>query len=619
MAKAKKTRASKKSSTKFGFKPSMATRKINKPQTTKAAKNLKKSLSKSKKIITIRPKALTNKVLRKLQMNKPGMSFKRIYSLSPPKPDHYNANMVRFIKNSSGRVKLADGSYRKGEATMTRTQDDKKGEVRKWRQVVYARDENYSGPLHKCPQIVLRCECPRHMFMWEHALWNIGAAEIMEPSTGETPQKHNIPLKPGCCIVGSEKIFTREYGAIPIREITEGMTVAGSRGWTTVKAARKTKTVRKFLRIYTSNGSVACTNDHLIMVIRSDGAQWVKAEDVMQGDRFVTPLHKREWEGHVHTSPELARLLGYMISEGSYSKGVLQPVCGGVFANENEEINEDFDNCIMSEYDASICWRRNGSAKLDAELYRKLEEDGLPRERSEGKYVPDRIFKSSYEAVTNFISALYDGDGWVSEDCKFSTYGSKSKKLVKQLQTLLLMIGVRSCINKNISGINKTTMWLLRTSSPFDTTRLLRQTNILKYKRDVFSDTANAGESARTNVRLFDLRKRLADDANIDESLLIPAGTSRLFRNEWGMSKDKLKKWIEAVGDNLTESQIMHLQYLVDENTVGAEVTKIKTVRKKKDVYDLETTSADFLVNGHVVHNCEHLLVVYEALKEKNR
>src|SRR5262249_31029802 len=56
------------------------------------------------------------------------------------------------------------------------------------------------------------------------------------------------------------------------------------------------------------------------------------------------------------------------------------------------------------------------------------------------KCIPDVIMQGSYESVTEFLRAFFEGDGSIS--ASFISAGSKSYALMRQLQVLLLNLGI---------------------------------------------------------------------------------------------------------------------------------------------------------------------------------
>ena len=179
---------------------------IPKPPKTAAQKNSKKVINKVKQQKRPTP-PIERTVLRPARYERPGVSFPTIIRNTNPVPQIENSEFVRIRQQPrEGLIRLPvtfgpqtgkyDRYYR-GYRTYTRTIAGKG--IRDWNQIIYARDHNYKGKIHTCPQIVVHCQCQDFVFGgWEYALWKHGAAQIIG-GNGNAPTKNNTALKPGAC------------------------------------------------------------------------------------------------------------------------------------------------------------------------------------------------------------------------------------------------------------------------------------------------------------------------------------------------------------------------------------------------------------------------------------
>jgi hypothetical protein len=72
-------------------------------------------------------------------------------------------------------------------------------------------DPNYKGKISECRALIFGCNCHRWLYVWEYAMWYIGAALLIR-SNGEYPEQTNSLLRSGGCkhlIVGAEAIQSR--------------------------------------------------------------------------------------------------------------------------------------------------------------------------------------------------------------------------------------------------------------------------------------------------------------------------------------------------------------------------------------------------------------------------
>ena len=162
-------------------------------------------------------------------------------------------------------------------------------------------------------------------------------------------------------------------------------------------------------------------------------------------------------------TPELARLLGYLISEGHVREG------RAIFSNTDKSIVFDYIDCLKSVFgfdDEYIDSKKklithDGEETAKGDKYQKqyvldiystyLEQFfnyvGINNKSSREKCIPWSILQSDKETVAYFIGAIFSGDGGIGS--KEIVYSSSSSKLVDQLQVVLLNFGIVTRVDHN--------------------------------------------------------------------------------------------------------------------------------------------------------------------------
>jgi intein/homing endonuclease len=156
-------------------------------------------------------------------------------------------------------------------------------------------------------------------------------------------------------------------------------------------------------------------------------------------------------------TPELARILGYLTSEGYCASPRRMS-----FSNTDKVLFDDFVTCMqyvfnitlgmyLEEYD-TVNSLSGKKTKYKTEISRQtvvefLQGLGLSTD-SYGKNVPECIRLSPKNIVANFLRAYFDGDGGVSaSNGKLCVAAhSVSEELLQEVQLLLLKIGVVSSL-----------------------------------------------------------------------------------------------------------------------------------------------------------------------------
>lgn len=161
----------------------------------------------------------------------------------------------------------------------------------------------------------------------------------------------------------------------------------------------------------------------------------------------------RKYELHLPSewSRELGMLLGWMVGDGFYNETYHK--AGLVFAKEDKDardiiqpIFEKYCNRQINEvkYDNG-CIQLRSSSKYVINFLKNL---GM-KQANEEREVPSALFTATPEAVIGFLEGLFSSDGTIamgSESRNYIRLNSSSKKLLKQVQLLLLNLGIRSSI-----------------------------------------------------------------------------------------------------------------------------------------------------------------------------
>ena len=260
----------------------------------------------------------------------------------------------------------------------------------------------------------------------------------------------------------------------------------------------------------------------------------------------------KEW------SKELGLVLGWLTGDGWLSEK--HNSMGFVFAPEDGEIKEVIKPILESYFDRKIVERKydNGCVQLRSaskyviEFFRKL---GVTKDRS----VPASLFTATEEAVTGFLQGLFAADGTIGIGNKSRNYirlNSSTLQLLKDLQLLLLNLGVRSSI------YNRST------------------------KPKEFKYTNKKGELV----------------------IYLTSGTNY----ELNISKENVPRFIKKVGflhSKFKEKSIRLGKFEFYEEHFLDSVKTVEYVGKK-EVYDItEPLTHSFIANGIVVHNCGEVLL----------
>lgn len=277
----------------------------------------------------------------------------------------------------------------------------------------------------------------------------------------------------GKCIVGDTLVQT-EQGFIPIGEIGSDLEEGNDRPFVTqVHGRDRVETtshayydgVHRTFRVETRFGyEIEGTGPHRVMTLSEGNLTWKTLQDLQLGDvlcldrrpgLFAKEPFVREptapdlfrTNALPHTdvplkmSPQVASLLGYIISEGYIRRD-----SWGISLSTTDPEQADLYRAALSgmiQYQEHRDLRQTPQFVLEfyrAADVRALMGFGMTRTKAQEKEIPEGILRSPRPIVTAFLRALFDGDGGVCSNVV--EYATASTRLAEQLHVLLLAYGI---------------------------------------------------------------------------------------------------------------------------------------------------------------------------------
>ena len=329
--------------------------------------------------------------------------------------------------------------------------------------------------------------------------------------------------------------------------------------------------------------------------------KWKTLNEVKTGDYvIVSRLNDIDSKQDLITEKE-AILLGSLVSEGYISDNRVG------FNNTDEDFADIFEEALVSSYETYGCRYerelRSGKKLIEYQIHKReiiedIKEKGF-NEKSDNKEIPHTVLMSSKKVQRAFLRALFEGDGSVYSGKRtvVISYASKSEKLLKQLQVLLLNFGIISRIHRDkdsfrliISGYEN--VKLFKENIGFLNTKQRKLENLL--------NDLNAKETANSKTDFIPfiaeyIRKKYKGKGF----------------NEW-LSKhnidrySKIEKYWEKLKEILEEEDIALYEELLKNRYYFAKVKSVEHTGEKV-VYSIRVNSPchSFIGNGIVNHNTE--------------
>ena len=290
------------------------------------------------------------------------------------------------------------------------------------------------------------------------------------------------------CVDGETLIIT-DKGLIPIKTIGAKENKAEqnidiqvlSKGRVVNKSSKWFDSgVHPTLRITTDQGfSLRGSNNHPILTLTKNlknnepSFQWKLLSKIRKGDiavldrtadllwseqdlnieRYQPILENRRIEKKIlpkTLDKSLAHILGALLAEGTLNEDKIE-FCNSdkVWVDEfKSRWKKTFPDCRLHTFakEPNLFGKKPYfTIEIHSHYVIKfLQNLGLTPIKSQGRKIPDTIFYSTREVVSEFLRALFEGDGSISYARKMTelSYISTSETLIKELQILLLRFGI---------------------------------------------------------------------------------------------------------------------------------------------------------------------------------
>ncbi len=380
------------------------------------------------------------------------------------------------------------------------------------------------------------------------------------------------------------------------------------------------------------------TYNHQIATVGENGyIEWKKVEKLKVADWLVVSLGGHEGtdqylpilkEQHFNSNqitipekitPEIGEILGLYMADGCISThGRL------VFSinNKDSDLIQRIQDLMINAFGLEVGIIDDKETYSDLFFYSRdlceyFDKMGWKKTSSADAFIPEIIFKSSPLVAKSFVRGLFSGDGDVHLD-GYPRYYSISKKLIYQLQQLLLGLGIVSSITLNTNRDNS-----------FGKKPIYNLSIIPERSLSIFRDEIGFSSTRKSTILLnrfpskaFEYVDYIPNQSSRMKSLYhyVGAGTSkgrtkrgadRVFyraiqhyitenpKGKRNLTRKRLLKLIELF-PVLKEDQ--HFQEIINPQYYYSQVLAIE--KDKTYTMDIEVSGSNkFVANGILVHN----------------
>ncbi|HSH82351.1 MAG TPA: AAA family ATPase, partial [Herpetosiphonaceae bacterium] len=187
---------------------------------------------------------------------------------------------------------------------------------------------------------------------------------------------------------------------------------------------------------------------------------WRPLAELSPGDRIAVP-RCLPYFGAADLSDAHVKVLAHLIAEGCLSQEV------PYYTNTNPDMQRDFSEAVQAAFpglqarwypdgrSCSVSGGRQGSGFRNP-CTRWLRDLGLMGMKSGGKFIPAIVFSLPRRQIALFLNRLFSGDGFLhlrpTTRQLTIDYSSKSKRLIRDVQHLLLRFGINARVRRLPSG-----------------------------------------------------------------------------------------------------------------------------------------------------------------------
>lgn len=270
----------------------------------------------------------------------------------------------------------------------------------------------------------------------------------------------------GKCVSGDTLVLTSR-GLVPIKDVvpakdgyhTADFKICTEKGWQDVVQTYR-ESVDRTISVRTENGfTLKGTPEHPVLALHPDlGLRWTQLSEIAVGTpiaiskwfdlpEYRVSLKRPDSKYNKVMTTSLAAFMGYCVANGNLNPR--KHLGNFSFSSANEKVRRHFEalaNELFPDVNAFIRKSSNKvpSVELNSKsVVRYLEANGLKFVKSKEKDIPTSVITAGKDCVQAFLEAYFSCDSYVPSSGDLQLC-SASKKLIKQLQFLLLSFGVFS-------------------------------------------------------------------------------------------------------------------------------------------------------------------------------
>lgn len=351
------------------------------------------------------------------------------------------------------------------------------------------------------------------------------------------------------------------------------------------------------------------TPEHPVVVMGADGKlKFRKLSDIQNGDSVAIQFGQQKFGDLKLADVDTAYFLGLLTGDGNLSHSSRVGL-----TSVDDEIISFFKNYIAKHAPKSaITPSVNGQSFLVAswDLKKYLYQMGMSYLLSFDKAVPPTILQAPRDRQVAFLQGLFDTDGSIGKTRAEFEYTTVSEKMARQVQMMLLNLGVIATLNVKGSVEHGYHRPVYRISMTGDS--LIAFSKLVGFrlsrKQKLLTSHASKVTRSNTNIDVIPGIAQLVETSwrELSKRKLSNEHVSQVIdkvRRRMRVSRQTLREYLDYA--NKFHLELPHLEYLrslIEENLFFSSV--VEKSYGYQSVYDFTVPQThSFIGNGFINHN----------------
>jgi replicative DNA helicase len=421
------------------------------------------------------------------------------------------------------------------------------------------------------------------------------------------------------CVIGDTLLIDADTGRhVPIRAVQPGDHILGLGACQKIDAYPVQDVwstgVKPVFTLTTRTGrNVTASANHPFLT----ASGWKRLDELGVGDVIASAMRLPEHGQEKPERADLCRLLGYLTGDGTFQHHRSIGFCGS-----DETHIADAIGIVQSQF-PDVTWHLkkqtasyqegefvrtfgNGYGKPGGNPLREwLRCVGVYGQKDSSKFVPDYVFEAGVAGAREFLAGYFATDGCI-KTCTgrwLVQCDSVSRRLVEDVQSLLLRLGVVSTIGKGAYNSRSTQpIYRLYVLSFADNLRqFANQVKPSGQKGKLLEQMLGSLPNTLTNGSLFSLPVEVSQQMFEKSMHLRQPGRKRDGQRPYWkhQSKRPHRASCAAIAERLQDAE---LRAWAESDLLWEPIQSIESAGEQ-ETFDIKVECANFLANGIVAHN----------------